>query len=156
MQLAWLVWKKHVKVNGRLCPSPAAPWRGHGLALLRGAILSPADSRAPRKACCAPWLCPVLGSLCRAVHPVLQPECAPHKPRREPTSFRLSLPGALCPPFQRSLSVFMGRGRSFCPWQTAVALRSSAGRTLPLAAGSHCCIEPVRGQSSGTMLEREE
>lgn len=65
VQLAWLVWKKHVKVNGRLRPSPAAPWWGRGLALLHGAVLSPADSHAPCKACRVPWLCPSWGPAAR-------------------------------------------------------------------------------------------
>lgn len=57
------------------------------------------------------------------------------------------------PPLPKKPFCFHGERVVFLPWQAAVALPS---RVLPLAAGSHCRAEPVRGPRSGTVLEREE
>lgn len=140
VQLVWLVWKKHVKVNGRLCPSPC--W-SLARSIMQKAIQSPVDSGIPLiKPDYTPswstfaqwWPDTTMGCFTGWVH-----SSSPHKTLFEPICFYISLlPSPLL--FKISFSIFMGVEESLCPGQ----------RHLCCSPGT-CCVTPTSEQSIPTL-----
>lgn len=152
VQLVWLVWKKHVKVNGCLCLSPC--W-SLARSVMQKAIQSPVDSGIPLiKPDYMPswstfaqwWPDTTVGCVTGWVH-----SSSPHKTLFEPICLYISLlPSPL--PFKISFSIFMGIEESLCPrHRTSVVL---TGNMLPLPPllSSPCPANPAESHGYAATL----
>lgn len=148
VQLVWLVWKKHVKVNGRLCPSPS--W-SLARSIMRKAIQSPVDSGIPLikpdyTPSCSTfaqwWPDTAMGCFTGWVH-----SSSPHKTLSEPTCSYISLLSSPLP-FKISFSIFMGMEGSLCPGHMTSVVLTRNMLPLPQLLSSPHPANPAESHGS--------